>query len=222
MYHYGQTIKIKDCIKIVRTQRCRRCYRANVVRFNLLGFARNIMEKREKKSRIFVSCGQKDEKEKLIAYQLERGLTELGFEPYVAVHEQSTISIIQNILPHLRDSEYFLFVDFRRERLMARGEEYRGSLFTNQELAIAIYLNKEIIAFQEEEIKKLDGMISAILANAIRFNEKERVVDKIIAEVGKKWITNWRNELIVEDKKTKGIEYDVVNYRRRTDEPSRP
>ncbi|MGB7952871.1 MAG: hypothetical protein WCF23_02730 [Candidatus Nitrosopolaris sp.] len=110
----------------------------------------NIMEMKEKKSRIFVSCGQKDEKEKLIANKLERGLTELGYEPYVAIHEQSTRSIIQNILPYLRDSEYFLLVDFRRERIMAGSEEYRCSLFTNQELAIAIYLNKEIIAFQEE------------------------------------------------------------------------
>ncbi|MGB7952870.1 MAG: hypothetical protein WCF23_02725 [Candidatus Nitrosopolaris sp.] len=65
-------------------------------------------------------------------------------------------------------------------------------------------------------------MLSAIQANAVRFNDKETVVDKITAEVGKKWRTNWRNELIVEDKKTKEIQYDVVNYRRRTDEPIRP
>jgi hypothetical protein len=62
-------------------------------------------------------------------------------------------------------------------------------------------LNKEIIASQEEGIKKLDGMLSGIQANAVRFNDKETVVDKITAEVGKKWRTNWRNELIVEDKK---------------------
>jgi hypothetical protein len=107
---------------------------------------RNVMNTKEKKSRIFVSCGQRDEKEKLIAYQLERELIELGYEPYVAIHEQSTRSIIQNILPYLRDSEYFLFVDFRRERIMAGSEEYRGSHFTNQQLAIAIYLEKGIIA----------------------------------------------------------------------------
>ena len=76
-----------------------------------------------------------------------------------------------NILPHFRDHEYFLFIDFRGEHLMStvQTKDYRGSLFTNQELAIAIYLNKEIIAFQEEGIKKLDGMLSAIQANVIPF-----------------------------------------------------
>jgi hypothetical protein len=119
----------------------------------------------QKKTRIFVSCGRRDEKEKEIAYRLEKALTELGFEPYVAIHEQSTRSVIQNIIPHLRDDEYFLFIDFRRERLISETEEYRGSLFTSQELAIALYLEKDIIAFQEEGIKKLDGMLSAIQAN---------------------------------------------------------
>ncbi|MFZ0510834.1 MAG: hypothetical protein WAM14_04440 [Candidatus Nitrosopolaris sp.] len=180
------------------------------------------METKEKKSRIFVSCRQRDEKDKLIAYKLGRELTELGYEPYVAIHEQSTRSIIQNILHYLRDSEYFLFVDFRREPIMTGSEEYRGSLFTNQELAIAIYLDKGIIAFQEEGIKKLDGMLSMIQANAVPFTHKETLVNKIISEVRNKWRTNWRNELIVEDKKTKEIQYDVVNYSRRANELRRP
>ena len=113
-----------------------------------------------------------------------------------------TSEFMQNILPVLRDCEYFMFIDFKRERIESHAskEEYRGSLFTNQELAIAIYLKKEIIAFQESGIPR-DGMLNAIQGNAIPFEDTDKLVERVISEIKSRWRTGWRNEFLVSNKK---------------------
>jgi hypothetical protein len=176
------------------------------------------------KSRIFVSCGQKDKEEKEIASRLAEEIENIEYSPYVAVYEQSTESLVQNILPLLRDCEYFIFIDFKRERIKNHesSEEYRGSLFTNQELAIAIYLKKKIIAFQEAGIIKRDGMLGAIQGNVIPFNDKSKLVEYIISQIKKKWRTSWRNELEVIDQKNTQIPYTFVRYNRRPGEIQLP
>src|SRR5580700_1292564 len=97
------------------------------------------------KTRIFISCGQRkntDEAElaQKIAERLEK---EFDFDPYVAVLEQSVRGLRENIFNQLRTSEYFLFIDFRREEIVdsdssatrkeasERKPAYRGSLFTH-------------------------------------------------------------------------------------------
>src|SRR6266496_784782 len=103
------------------------------------------------KARVFMSCGQRDKEEKRIAALMEEKLVSLGFEPYVAIHKQSTGSLMKNILKALKDCEYYLFIDFKREQIIPEANKdksmptnYRGSLFSNQELAIAAYLEKPI------------------------------------------------------------------------------
>lgn len=105
------------------------------------------------RARIFISCGQmKDTEEEKIAYQLKDRLYSEEYEPYVAIKEQTTKGLKENIFSMLEKSEYILFIDFKREQLYSSGKKiYRGSLFSNQELAIAAYLEISIIAFQEEE-----------------------------------------------------------------------
>jgi hypothetical protein len=95
-----------------------------------------------------------------------------------------------------------MFIDFKRERIESHAskEEYRGSLFTNQELAIAIYLKKEIIAFQESGIPR-DGMLNAIQGNAIPFEDTDKLVERVISEIKSRWRTGWRNEFLVSNKK---------------------
>jgi hypothetical protein len=65
----------------------------------------------------------------------------MGFEPYVAVNEQSLGAINDNISRRLVDTEYFIFIDFKIEKL--ENGSYRGSLFSRQELAIATFLGKD-------------------------------------------------------------------------------
>lgn len=169
------------------------------------------------RARVFISCGQRDDEEKEIASTIEQELIDLRFDPYVAIHIQSTRSLIGNILEALRDCEYYLFIDFRREQIIPANSkngglhEYRGSLFSNQELAIAAYLEKRIIAFQERGIIKRDGMLNAIQANVIPFNDRKSIVEQVLKKVRENWTSNWRNEISFYDKKDKQISPEYVH-----------
>jgi len=120
-------------------------------------------------ARVFISCGQRKETiEARIAGVIKNKLTKLGYTPYVATQEQTLDGIKENIFRRLQNSEYFLFIDFKRERLCTeRGEAYRGSLFSHQELALASYLNKPVKAFQEKGVKPHDGLIGFLQTNPI-------------------------------------------------------
>jgi len=115
------------------------------------------------KARVFISCGQqKGTEEEKIAEEIKERLEDLGFKPYVAITDQTTKGFKENIFQNLNKSEYFIFIDFKREKLnwekfcfeRKKTRRYRGSLFSNQELALASYFCKEIMAFQEEGIKE--------------------------------------------------------------------
>lgn len=98
------------------------------------------------KARVFISCGQKkDSDEAAIATAVANEVRDLGFEPYVATARQSLRALRENIFQELTNTEYFLFIDFRRERLGDLDPpEYRGSLFSHQELAIASFQEIEL------------------------------------------------------------------------------
>jgi hypothetical protein len=92
---------------------------------------------RSRRARVFISCGQtKDSDELETAHKIRERLKELGFDPYIAVEEQTLRGLKENIFPQLQDSEYFVFVDFKREKLVPRhegktGPKHRGSLFSH-------------------------------------------------------------------------------------------
>ena len=79
--------------------------------------------------------------------------------------EQTLRGLKENIFPQLQDSEYFVFVDFKREKLVPhrRGKtgklQHRGSLFSHQELALASFLDLQLLAFQEKGVKQDDGIL---------------------------------------------------------------
>lgn len=93
-------------------------------------------------SRVFISCGQQEGEERKFANNLQEMLKgdEYKFDPYVAIAQQSVRGLRENIFRQLEESEYFIFIDFKRERLCRNGKDtgkHRGSLWANQELAIA-------------------------------------------------------------------------------------
>jgi len=153
------------------------------------------------KARVFISCGQqKNSEEERIANKIKEELIDLGYEAYIAIKEQITRGFKENIFQRLEKSEYFIFIDFRREKIEEKKNEYRGSLFSNQELALATYLDKPIIAFQEEGVKERDGILSVIQVNPIKFSSRSDLVDQVISMVRdkqekKEWENNWREEL---------------------------
>lgn len=147
--------------------------------------------------KVFISCGQHTDEERGIARQIASELFKLGFEPYVAVVEQTLEGLKTNLFRQLETSEYFLFIDFKRERMGWR-KPHRGSLFTNQELAIASFLGLEAIGFQEVGVRERDGMVSVMQLNAERFSNRSYLVDQVLDRVRAQWRTGWRRALAFE------------------------
>jgi hypothetical protein len=74
-----------------------------------------------------------------------------GFDVYIAVDVQTILDINSGIIRELKNSDCYLLVNFRREPL--DGSHYRGSLFSNQELAIAYALGFErILVINQDKI----------------------------------------------------------------------
>jgi hypothetical protein len=129
---------------------------------------------------------------------LSQRLEKLGFDPYIAVQEQTLRGLKENIFRQLGRSEYFIFVDFKREKL-ENEDLYRGSLFSHQELALASYLDTEVLALQEEGVKKNDGILGFLQTNAIQFTDADRhLLPSVIADNVQQRGWDWRHELVFE------------------------
>lgn len=151
------------------------------------------------KSRVFISCGQRDSFEKETARSIRSTVRDLGFCPYLAFEMHSSKSLTEGIYEHLRTAEYFLFVDFARDRLGWRGPR-RGSLFSNQELAIASFLNIDSLFFVEKNIVKREGILGAVQGNPVAFTRSDdlpKVVGTSIAEA--LWDVQERREVRIEE-----------------------
>ena len=151
------------------------------------------------RARVFVSCGQsQDNDEAQIARQIADRLRALGYDPYVAVTEQTLRGLKEHIFEQLRKSEYFVFVDFKRERLDDT-EQRRGSLFAHQELAIASFLDIEVLALQENGVKRMDGLVQFLQTNAIAFTDRHTLPNVVADKIQERgWSPKWRNELVLE------------------------
>lgn len=161
----------------------------------------SVMSEDRIRAKIFISCGQqKDSNEVDIAHRIRERLEELGYDPYIAVEEQTLKGVKENIFSQLETSEYFLFIDFKREQLVTESAEplYRGSLFSHQELAIASFLNVPLIAFQENGVKKYDGILKFIQANCVSFTDRHTLPSVIADYVQRNWDPHWRNEITLE------------------------
>jgi hypothetical protein len=154
------------------------------------------------KAKVFISCGQqKNTHEVDVAHKIAERLVNLGYDPYIAVEEQTLKGVKENIFGQLESSEYFIFIDFKREQLITgdSGQIYRGSLFSHQELALASYLNIPIIAFQENGVKQDDGLLRFLQSNSIPFTDRHLLPNVIADKIQElQWIPHWKNQLRLE------------------------
>ena len=157
------------------------------------------------KAKVFLSCGQsKNSDEPSVAEKIWQRIRDVGFDCYMAVGEQSLLGLRENIFAQLESSDYLVFIDFKREGLKVEGEPiYRGSLFSHQELAIASFLEIPYLILQERGLKRLDGMLNAMQANATEFSDRNTlqnfVADLIAGKVRNgEWRIDSRNSLGLE------------------------
>ncbi len=128
---------------------------------------------------IFLSCGQ-NKTERRYAADVKTKLKTLGFRVFLAAEVETYEELLQVIHPKLRDADYFVFVDFRREKIQ-KGKKsfFRGSLYSHQELAIANYLNVEFASFREVGVEPHAGISSTIMGNGTWFNGRAKLASKI-------------------------------------------
>jgi len=120
------------------------------------------------KAQIFLSCGQDFKSgEKQLAEAIKKRINEsdLGFECWAACEVQDLSDLRNIVFKRLENADYFIFVDFKREKLDGKSV-HRGSLFANQELAIASYigLGDCVLLLQEEGVERA-GVLNTVLAN---------------------------------------------------------
>ncbi len=151
------------------------------------------------KARVFISCGQnKDTDEVSVARAIADKLEAAGYKPYIAVQEQTLAGLTDNIFARLRESEYMVFVDFKREQL-ANQSTCRGSLFSHQEVAIAAFLGIGAVAVQEHGVLEQDGMFRFLQANPRKFSVRLDVPDIVMSEIhAQGWDPGWRRGIRLE------------------------
>jgi hypothetical protein len=166
------------------------------------------------RARIFLSCGQRpgelecaqEIKSAIEGMKLEDD-DAVGFECFLALRQQTLDGVREQIFDELRKSDYLVFVDFMREKVMngRRSLGRRGSLWTNQELAIASFLDfgDQALLFQEKGVKKGDGILGALSGRAEPFSNRKKLPADICEAIKKRcaekeWSARTRNRLELE------------------------
>lgn len=153
------------------------------------------------RAQVFISCGQREDLGEVeVATKISEVLAQEGFDPYIAASQQTLRGLKENIFQRLAESEYFLFIDFVRDRLDLEGSSLcRGSVFSQQELALAAYLDTDVIAFQEEGIKPLEGILRFMQTNCLPFNDRSLLPKMVIEKVREReWSSDWKKALTIE------------------------
>ena len=163
-----------------------------------------------RKARVFISCGQRNERERSIGLEVDRYFLQRGFETYFAEKVHSPEALTEHIFAYLKESEYFVFIDFKREKI--KSSKFRGSLFVNQEIAIATFLKLQGIGFSEKDVKR-EGILDYQIYNALTFKDGTEIIAKL-----KKETSNWNPESVNElflsyDKRGDHKNVRLRNYR---------
>jgi hypothetical protein len=170
------------------------------------------MSNQDLRAKVFISCGQnKNSDESKLVELVKETIESLGFIAYVAIHDHALKGVVDNIIPHLETSDYFLFIDFERELLLPQNKKIddinvidlkvRGSLFCHQELALATHFGLDVLPFQQGKRMEVCGMASAMQVNFIPFNSSKELIGLLKENVKKLWDKKSKNKLTLQAEK---------------------
>jgi hypothetical protein len=93
-------------------------------------------------AKVFISCGQASPEEQAIARDVESWFEKEGFRPFLAIEARTMTDLNRRVIEELKSSDYFVFINFAREEVLRDSDSFRrGSVYTNQELSMAISLD---------------------------------------------------------------------------------
>jgi hypothetical protein len=158
------------------------------------------------RSRVFLSCGQQPQ-EKELAAKIGKLLERRGFDVYIAVDVQTILEINTGIIRELKNSDCYLFVNFCREQI---GEKYRGSLFSNQEFAIAHALDFDRMLIINQDGILPEGMLRYIAINTetfVDFDDCLAAVERALDRA--KWTADYSRRLRADQLR---LSDDLIRY----------
>jgi hypothetical protein len=134
---------------------------------------------------VFLSCGQND-RELQIADKVRQILEAppFGLNLFVARATNTLYSLNDDVLTRLAYADYFLFVNFHR-----KVDGFPGSLYSHQELAMALALgHRRLLVYSEVDAPNL-GIIQFMVQNRPNFSTDEELLGLIEADVERE---QWR------------------------------
>lgn len=139
------------------------------------------------KAQVFISCGQLTSKEKEIGTAIVDYFQKRGFEPYFAEDVHSPLGLTQSVYANLKKSEYFVCINPKRENSDV------GSLFVQQELALASFLELPLIAFHQTGVS-LQGVAKYLHVNSIEFSTLAELLERL-EEQAALWDPESKNQI---------------------------
>jgi hypothetical protein len=145
-------------------------------------------------AKVFVSCGQATDQERTMATEVAEWFKTEGYTAYVATEVQTISELNSQIVYELKSSDYYLFINLARETISSPdplpASFRRGSVYTNQELAVAYaYGFDKPILLNQKDVRK-EGILSYITINTKEFDSINDV-PKAVKEAVKK--SGWEN-----------------------------
>ena len=142
----------------------------------------NVSGRQERTNRVFISCGQQTEEEIALGQRIVAAVQEIpGLEPYFAENQQSLDGVTRDIFQAIYTSSGFIAVMHRRDQIPPSPTEFRGSVWIEQEIAIAAFLVQALShplparAYVETGIRT-EGVRGFILLNPFEFATSEEVL----------------------------------------------
>ena len=163
-----------------------------------------LLEKQPHQAKIFLSCGQASPEERSFSKALKRTLEskKYNFKVFVAASESTIKELDRELLDHLKTSDYFLCINFCREIVSDSINNkcfYRGSLYTNQEIAMAAavgFSSSNMLILSHKNIIR-DGLLKTIITNECEFDNIKtlpKLISEKISERG--WQSNYCRTII--------------------------
>lgn len=137
------------------------------------------------KMKVFISCGQQTNDEIALGKQIVELInSETNFEGYFAQDQQSLDGVTRNIFQAIYNSASFISVMHRRNQIENDPACYRGSVWVEQEIAIAAFIVQVLgidlpnRIFIQSGIKR-EGVRGYILLNATEFEDSTQILDDL-------------------------------------------
>lgn len=141
------------------------------------------------KHRVFVSCGQQSDVEVALGNAILQAVKDhTCMEGYFAEEQHNLDGLTRNIFNAIHGSSAFIGVIHRRDKLPRDGNVFRGSVFVEQEIAIASFLVQSLGLSLPVRVYAQKGVIREGIRNFIHLNPIEfEENDEVIADLENFW-----------------------------------